>query len=370
VQGTEGVARSRAEEIARREVIEKNEQLQKLRDQVGEKDRELADLRSKPASAKSVSKELPVFFIVGRAKSGTSWLRSIMDSHPEVLCINEGRFFGRDYRGRGGAIPRSLCGALMDSEYLKTWVKRSPWSRGEDTEEHMRNLARRVIDYFMAEKLAKTGKKFAGDKTPLIGMEVIAEIAEIRPDAKVIHIVRDGRDVAISSVHHVWNRAKDQGGRNDVKPEILAKRDAYRQDPEGFLARGESIFAEEQLAGTARNWAKLVGKASRDGRALLGDNYVEVRYEDLLERTVDETRGLLRFLGADDAEEIAQRCVELTSFERVSNRKRGQEDSSSFFRKGVAGDWKTVFNEDDKRAFKAAAGDALIELGYESDNDW
>jgi hypothetical protein len=135
------------------------------------------------------------------------------------------------------------------------------------------------------------------------------------------------------------------------------------------LARGESIFVEGQLAATARNWANLVGEASRDGRALLGDNYVEVRYEDLLERPVDETRRLLRFLGADDAEETAQRCVELTSFERVSKRKRGEEDSSSFFRKGVAGDWKTVFNEKDERAFKAVAGDLLIKLGYESD-DW
>jgi hypothetical protein len=222
----------------------------------------------------------------------------------------------------------------------------------------------------MAEKLAKTGKKFAGDKTPLIGMEVIAEIAEIHPDAKVIHIVRDGRDVVISSMHHIWNNAKDRGGPNDLEPEVLAKRDAYRQDPEGFLARGESIFVDGQLAGTARNWANLVGKASKDGRELLGENYVEVRYENLLERPVDETRRLLRFLGADDSENVAQQCVELTSFERMSKRKRGQEDSSSFFRKGVAGDWKNVFTERDKEIFKEVAGDLLIKLGYEKDGDW
>lgn len=368
MQGGQGHSRGEAEELelARRQVGEKNEQLRRLRDQVGNKDRELSGLRSETAN--SVDTNLPVFFIVGRAKSGTSWLRSIMDSHPEVLCVNEGRFFGRDYRGHG-AIPRSLYGALADSEYLETWVKKSPWSRGEDTEEHVRNLTRHVIHYFMAEKLAKTGKKFAGDKTPLLGTEVIAEIATIQPGAKVIHIVRDGRDVAISSMHHIWNNAIDRGGHNDLKPEILAKRDAYRQDPEGFLARGESIFVEGQLAATARNWANLVGEASRDGRALLGDNYVEVRYEDLLEQPVDGTRRLLRFLGADDAQATAQRCVELTSFERVSKRKPGQEDSSSFFRKGVAGDWKTVFSEKDKRDFKAVAGDLLIDLGYESD-DW
>ncbi len=369
VQRTDDPGPGGVEEPTRLDAAAESEQTKKLRRRLARKDRELAELRSKRAPAGFVQGRLPVFFIVGRAKSGTSWLRSIMDSHPEVLCVNEGRFFGRDYRGHG-VVPRSLYGALADSEYLETWVKRSPWSRGEDTEEHLRNVTRHAIDYFMMEKLAKTGKRFAGDKTPLISMEVIAEIAAIQPDAKVIHIVRDGRDVAISSMHHIWNNATDQGGRNDLRPEILAKRDAYRRDPEGFLAREESIFAEGQLASTARNWAGLIGKASEDGRALLGDNYVEVRYEDLLEHPVDETRRLLRFLGADDAEETAQRCVEITSFERVSKRKPGQEDSSSFFRKGVAGDWKTVFNQDDKRAFRSVAGDQLIRLGYERDDGW
>jgi hypothetical protein len=313
--------------------------------------------------------KFPAFFIVGRAKSGTSWLRSIMDAHPEILCVNEGRFFGREYRGHG-TIPRSLYGALADSEYLTTWVRRSPWSRGEDEEEHVRNLTRHVIDYFMAEKLAKTGKKFAGDKTPLIGMEVVAEIAAIHPDAKVMHIVRDGRDVAISSMHHIWNNARDRGGPNELRPEILSKRDAYQADPEGFLARGESIFVEKQLASTARNWASLVGKAREDGPALLGENYVEVRYEDLLVRPVEETTRLLQFLGADAAEDTVKQCVEVTSFERVSKRKPGEEDSSSFFRKGVAGDWRNVFNEEDKQVFKKVAGNLLIELGYEEDDDW
>jgi hypothetical protein len=53
----------------------------------------------------------------------------------------------------------------------------------------------------------------------------------------------------------------------------------------------------------------------------------------------------------------------------AGGRKRGQE-ATSFFRKGIAGDWKNVFTEQDKRDFKTVAGDLLIEIGYEKDKNW
>ena len=354
---------------------EKNKKLRKFREEIEKKNKEIELLQTRLAqihgdgiSSNSLLRSVPAFFVVGRAKSGTSWLRSILDAHPEILCVNEGRFFGRDYRGTAAAMPRSLYGSLAGSEHFTTWVKRSPWSRGEDTERHVRNVTRRAVDYFLTERLAKAGKKFAGDKTPLLSMRDIIDIAEIYPDAKVIHIVRDGRDVAISSAHHVWNSA--ERGRRAIRPEILVKRDAYRANAEDFLARGESIFAEWQLANTAKNWASLTAKAMEDGSSFLGNNYTEVRYEHLLDRPVEEVVRLLDFLGADASRQPAEQCVEATSFERVSQRERGHEDSSSFFRKGVAGDWRNVFTEKDKQIFKEVAGDILIELGYEEDNNW
>jgi hypothetical protein len=66
-----------------------------------------------------------------------------------------------------------------------------------------------------------------------------------------------------------------------------------------------------------------------------------------------------------------RRCVESASFERLSRgRQRGEEDPSSFFRKGIAGDWQNVFTEEDKRVFKEEAGDLLIKLGYEESDQW
>jgi hypothetical protein len=104
---------------------------------------------------------------------------------------------------------------------------------------------------------------------------------------------------------------------------------------------------------------------------LLGSDYTEVRYEDLLERPNEEVQRLLGFLGVDADERLVEHCVSSASFEKLSRgRERGQEDPSSFYRKGVAGDWKNHFTEEDRRVFKEEAGELLIRLGYEDDLDW
>ncbi len=41
--------------------------------------------------------DAPVFFVVGHGKSGTTWVSNVLDSHLEILCRGEGRFFERDF---------------------------------------------------------------------------------------------------------------------------------------------------------------------------------------------------------------------------------------------------------------------------------
>jgi hypothetical protein len=361
-----------------------NQRLERVRRQVAKEEKRLEALRAKLSEARKealsstlLGEGAPVFFLTGRAKSGTSWLMRILDSHPEVLCKGEGLFFGRDYTrnkfdGEQVKIQRrSLYGVLADSEYLRTWIERSVWTQDDDAEEHLTNITSLATNYFLKKSLSETNKKFVGDKTPFTGTQFISEVAQICPHAKLIHIVRDGRDVAISSMHHIWNNAKHEGGIHDLTPAELETRDAYRADPQAFLKSGRSIFAGRHLAGTAKNWAEMVGRARQDGPQLLGENYAEVRYEDLLEHPEEEVGRLLRFLGADASDEAVRLCVEGGSFERWSKgRERGREDSRAFLRKGVAGDWRSVVTEEDKRVFKEAAGETLIELGYEKDDNW
>jgi hypothetical protein len=301
----------------------------------------------------------------------------MLDSHPEILCRGEGRPFGRNFRQehlkrrKASYPPTSLYNAMMSSEDLRYWVERSVWSKDGDAEEHLAKLTGLAVGYFLTRRLAGTGKRLVGDKTVLLSAEIVREIGAVCPGARVIHIIRDGRDVAVSATHHGWNQAEDLGGTHKITPDQLAKREAYRKDPRGLLRTDDGIFPEFELEKSAAKWGARVGKTVRDGPALLGaDYYAEVRYEDLLEKPEEELGRLLGFLGADASGPTVRRCVRAASFERLAGgRSRGQE-AASFFRKGVAGDWKNVFTERNKQDFKAAAGDLLIELGYEEDGDW
>ncbi len=318
----------------------------------------------------------PIFFIVGNQKSGTTWLMTMLDAHPEILCQGEGRPFGRNWRQehlkqlRASYPPTSLYNAMLSSEDLRYWIERSVWTRRDDTDEHLNNLTRLAVEYFLTQRLSRTGKRLVGDKTVLSDPGILEEISEICPGAKVIHIVRDGRDVMVSQTHHKWNLAQDQGGPAKMTPAQVAKREAYREDAQKLLGTGEGIFPDGWLESIARKWNVRVGDAVRNGPALLGADYAEVRYEDLLERPEEEIERLLKFLGAEADGQTVERCVGAARFEKLAGgRKRGQE-AVSFFRKGIAGDWKNVFTEKDKRDFKAVAGDLLIELGYEKNGGW
>lgn len=333
------------------------------RQQISELTR-LASMRQRP------EEEFPknCFFVIGRARSGTTWLRSLLNAHPEILCWGEGRVFERSFeRPEYAALegmhipPTSLYGALERAEYLRDWISNSVWSGGESYEEHLKALTRLCVRHFMEGRLEGTGARFVGDKTPYRSSEVVGEIASVLPGAKVIHIVRDGRDAAVSFVHHSWNYPTSEGGVYDLTPEEFSIRDAYRS---GTLEG--SLFTRDRLATLAREWAKETTGASEAGRKLPEGDYLEVRYEDLLEAPPDVTKKLLDFLGADSGEDHVKSCLEKTAFQTgAEGRKPGEEDSSSRFRKGIKGDWKNVFTPEDLRTFDEISGEALDRFGYD-----
>lgn len=366
-------------------LAEKNRRLKKYREMIEKKDSELASLKDELSRVRDSKngfvqsrEETPVFFVVGRAKSGTSWLMRILDAHPEILCKGEGRFFGRNFiredleQARKGKIqPSSLYRAILEADYLRAWIEKSVWTRGDDVDEHLTNLTHVAANYFLTQRLANTGKRIVGDKTPFLTAGMTDEIGRVYPSAKVIHIFRDGRDAAVSIIHHRWNQSKDVGGMYDLSLEELRKRDAYRTNPRELVESGDGLFTNNTIRGVATGWRNQVSRARQDGKTFIDDNYIEVKYEDLLENPEREAERLLEFLGASTDEKTVKECIASASFEKwTKGRERGQEDSSSFFRKGVAGDWRNVFTEKDKRIFKEEAGDLLIELGYEKDKNW
>ncbi len=311
------------------------------------------------------------FFLVGEMRSGTSWLQRTLNTHPEIFCKGEGSFFGRDQEVEEIPVYKaptpSLQNAILNCEGIRTWhgFTWNGWGKGNEDED-LRNLTRTAIDYFMDKDSAASGKRIVGDKSPL-HTDHVDEIHGLYPGAKVIHIYRDGRDVAVSLMHHFWRLSKDRGGIFDLDPEELEKRDAYGADPEGFLASGNSIFTGERLRQMAVRWSRRVAKASGDGRKLFGEGFFQLSYEDLLTEPEKNLKAMFQLLGASSDDATVSRCVEKNSFEKLARRKAGSEDSASFFRKGVAGDWRGVFNEDDRRIYAEVAGGALREMGYSLD---
>src|SRR5215203_6981149 len=81
--------RSRLSRHARRQIAIKDAEIMALRQELS---------RMQGEEARPALGATPVFFVVGQQKSGTTWLMRMLDSHPEILCKGEGRFFGKDWR--------------------------------------------------------------------------------------------------------------------------------------------------------------------------------------------------------------------------------------------------------------------------------
>jgi GT2 family glycosyltransferase len=321
-----------------------------------------------------------VFFVIGQAKSGTSWVRSTLNSHPQIACLGEGKFFGRDFKtgnpSSGGKLP-SMYSMFADSGDLRTWIGGAGhWiGAGGDREKfqaemerHTKGLTKAAMDYFLQDARERTGKPLVGDKTPA-HVGYMQEIHEFYPESRIIHIIRDGRDQAVSSVFHWW-RESDRPVFSGQDPGILKKKEAYYEDKDRFGPEGESIFTENSLRGLARGWRRNVENAMELGPRLFGEGYFETRYEDLLLGPDDIFEQMISLLGANANREIVERCVEKNSFQsRAKNRKPGEEDQGSFFRKGISGDWKNYFTPRDKRIFDEEAGETLEKLGYELNDE-
>src|SRR5918999_5256978 len=122
-------------------LAEKNETLQRVRRRAANRERELTRLREELTQAKAASHlrglssgSIPAFFLIGRARSGTTWLRSVLNFHPEIMCWGEGTFLERsfergDFAGlRSKNMPSSsLYRAILQSRLLRAWIDESVW---------------------------------------------------------------------------------------------------------------------------------------------------------------------------------------------------------------------------------------------------
>src|ERR1043165_1006163 len=129
----------------------------------------------------------PPIFILGVPRSGTTLLRTILDAHPAIAS-------GPETPWLGGHQPRSLM-SLWTTLREEGWGYCKSFNMGREVPTE---AARAFLSVLMDRYAAARGKRRWAEKTPDNALHVDF-LTELFPEAKFVHLVRDGLDVAMST---------------------------------------------------------------------------------------------------------------------------------------------------------------------------
>jgi hypothetical protein len=272
----------------------------------------------------------PFVFFVGSGRSGTTLYRNIFDSHSELAMTHEAHFVApmvrnrRTYEGDGFAVAKFVDDLYRNPNFRRQGLERADVEAAlaeappEDTAAAVRTV--------FATYAARHGKRRYGDKTPGY-VTGIGLLAEAFPESRFVHIIRDGRDVAL-----------------------------------GYLDRDE--WGPSTLADAAFYWASRVRRGQASGRELGPTRYTESRYEDLVADPEEVTRRLCGFLDLEYQDEMMRYHERGAAFIAATRDPQAFGGLARPVTKGMR-DWRTEMEPDDVLRFEAIAGDLLAELGYE-----
>jgi hypothetical protein len=298
------------------------------------------------------------FFILGHARSGTTLLMRLARLHPEVHCNYQAHFFTR----------KPLLKSLVDSAEIEEWLMRKSnrWNHGRDLSPL---VLRAAADFIMERDAAREGKRIVGDKSPssVIHGQVVRDMQALYPDAKIINIIRDGRDVLISE--RFRNFVEESNFLTAEDKRIISD---LKTDPAPFSDGRRSIFTDAFIRNIASRWANDLAETDAEANQLYGGNYHSLRYEDLLKTPFKEMTELWKFLDVNKINGLLEKQIqtELSSNPDEEWQAQRNEGVASFLPKGRAGNWQKLFTEKDKRLFKEIAGEMLIKWNYENNNNW
>ncbi|HVS10833.1 MAG TPA: sulfotransferase, partial [Planctomycetota bacterium] len=188
-------------------------------------------------------------------------------------------------------------------------------------------FVRRLYD----ELAAQRRKPLAGDKTPGY-VRHLPLLAALFPEARIVHLIRDGRDVALSALE--WATPSKGPGRLP-------------------------LWSEDPIAVCALWWRERVEAGRREGRSLGPDRYLEVRYEDLVAEPERELARVTCFLGLDAA-------PEMLAFNRGKVRLEPALSAKKAWRSPMPGlrDWRRQMDPASAELFEVLAGETLEASGY------
>jgi hypothetical protein len=275
----------------------------------------------------------PFLFLFGCARSGTTLLVRMLDAHPEVAMGPRFGWLATAYKDDVGV---TADGSLTPA-FIEEFERRPRFFRPGEIpldREALLELGRLSYAEFVSEILDRygdtRGKPHVGTKTfPLVFD--FETVHRLWPRTKVIHIVRDGRDTALSLLE--WRRA-----------DKMWRFATWEHDP----------------VGTAALWWEWHVRLVQDAARIAGpERFYEIRYESLVSQPQRELGALCEFLGLpyDDA---------MLRYYEGRTRDDPSLDAKHAWLPPIVGlrDWRSQMPPEDVERFEAVAGGLLEELGY------
>ena len=266
----------------------------------------------------------PAVIVLGMPRSGTTLLKEMLDHHPALAMAPESYFIPslwRRFRVRRNA--RHLLGDLAALPQLRLW--------GVD----LHDLSRRVrSDASFADVMAMVyGALAAGRERPRYGdktttyREDLGILERAFPGAQYLHVIRDGRDAALSY--------------------------------QAMGIRFGNLGLPKGLGDFAWRWRIGIARARRFGEACGPARYREVRYERLVAEPESVLTEICSFLGMEYHPEMLAYHRDLPSG-ALPHHPRLAEPPSLGTR-----NWRQQMPRAALARFEALSGDTLSELGYE-----
>jgi Sulfotransferase family len=263
--------------------------------------------------------------VLGVRRSGTTLLRVMLDRSSQLAIPDESYFVPQlAARHRGPIDAAEFVDDLRRIGTLAEWGI-DPERVGERLRDGMKpgDAIAAVFETYAADR----GKERWGDKTPMY-MQYLPLLEELFPRAQFVHLVRDGRDVAVS---------------------FLAM-------PEGVVTR--TWAHPTSVADFACEWRTEVEAAQRLGARVGPEWYLEVRYETLVAEPERELKAICAFAGLPFEPDLLRHTAGA-----AASGKPHQQSLNRPLTPGIR-DWRKELSAEGAAAFEDVAGELLGALGY------
>ncbi len=268
--------------------------------------------------------EAPVV-VLGVSRSGTTLLKEMLSRHSQIAIPSESYFIPQLWdRHRARPDRAAFLADVGRLARVREWgVSVEDMSARLPAEP---SFAEAIQAIYRAYADAR-GKSRFGDKTPAY-MQRLELLERAFPGAQYVHLVRDGRDAALSFV-------------------------AMRRKPRFNWARPRG------LASFAVQWALEIRRAQRFGAGTAAGRYRELRYEDLVAGPEGRLRELCAFLGLDYEPAMLEYHRDFDPRQLQDHPRLAQPPTKDVRR------WREQMRPADVERFEAIAGGVLAEYGYE-----